>query len=233
VSCTPGPRAGAGALLVAAVLLGGCGAVGSGPASALPHAAAGTTQPPAPVTPEVPAQVRLAAVGDSITQADGDVPAGVLGPGSWLSTTVADEVTFAGGWARGGATTADMLAAAAPVAADVLVVMAGTNDPTAGIPGEQTAADLRTLVARMGVPRVVLSAVPPRDAVPAMAVETNRVLAELAAAEGWTFADPMALVRAGDVFAPGMSDDGLHPNPRAAALIGDSLRVTVRMVARD
>jgi lysophospholipase L1-like esterase len=232
VSCTPGPRAGAGALLAAAVLLGGCGAVGSGSASALPHAAAGTMQPPAPVPPEVPAQVRLAAVGDSITQADGDVPAGVLGAGSWLSTTVADEVTFAGGWARGGATTADMLAAATLVAADVLVVMAGTNDPTAGIPGEQTAADLRALVARMGVPRVVLSAVPPRDAAPAMAVETNRVLAELAAAEGWTFADPMALVRAGDVFAPGMSDDGLHPNPRAAALIGDSLRVTVREVAR-
>ncbi|MGY1623512.1 SGNH/GDSL hydrolase family protein [Geodermatophilus sp. SYSU D00965] len=220
----------AGALLAVAVLLGGCG--GSGPASSLPHAAAGTTDPPAPVTPEVAAPIRLAAVGDSITQADGDVPAGVLGPGSWLAATVADEVTFAGGWARGGATTADMLAAATHVDADVLVVMAGTNDPTAGIPGEQTAADLRALVARTGVPRVVLSAVPPRDAVPAMAVETNRVLAELAAAQGWTFADPMVLVREGDRFAPGMSDDGLHPNPRAAALIGESLRGTVREVAR-
>jgi lysophospholipase L1-like esterase len=206
--------------------------VGPGPASFLPHAAAGTTEPPAVRTPVLPAPVRLAAVGDSITQADGDVPTGVLGAGSWLSATVADEVTFAGGWARGGATTADMLAAAAPVDADVLVVLAGTNDPPAGIPGERTAADLRALVARMGVPRVVLSAVPPRDAAPAMAVETNRVLAELAAAEGWTFADPMALVRGGDVFAAGMSDDGLHPNPRAAALIGESLRLTVREVAR-
>jgi lysophospholipase L1-like esterase len=232
VSRTAGPRAGAGALLAAAVLLGGCGPVGSGPGSSLPHAAAGTAAPSATGTPEVPALVRLAAVGDSITQADGDVPAGVLGTGSWLSSTVAEEVTFAGGWARGGATTADMLAAAGPVDADVLVVLAGTNDPPAGISGEQTAANLRALVARMGVPRVVLSAVPPRDAVPGMAVDTNRVLADLAAAEGWTFADPMAAVRAGDLFTPGMSDDGLHPNPRAAAVIGESLRVTVREVAR-
>ncbi|WP_175486553.1 SGNH/GDSL hydrolase family protein [Geodermatophilus poikilotrophus] len=171
--------------------------------------------------------VRLAAFGDSITQADGDVPAGELGPGSWLSTAVTDGVVFAGGWARGGATTADMLAAAGPVDADVVVVLAGTNDPGADITAAETAANIRALVDLVGVEQVVLSAVPPRDEAPEIAVATNEALAGLASESGWHFADPMAGVRDGDRFAPGMSTDGLHPSEEGAAVIGAALRTAV------
>lgn len=221
---------------VAGVLLAGCGLGSVGGASA-PPAVAPTSQPatsqPATSQPPVPpaGDVRLAAFGDSITQADGNVPAGELGTASWLSTAATDGVVFAGGWARGGATTADMLAAAEPADADVLVILAGTNDPGAGISAEATAGNLRALVDRVGVERVVLSAVPPRDEAPAVAVATNEGLATLAEQEGWVFADPMAGVRDGDRFAPGMSSDGLHPREEGAAVIGAALRRTVLEVA--
>ncbi|MGY1652144.1 SGNH/GDSL hydrolase family protein [Geodermatophilus sp. SYSU D01119] len=178
--------------------------------------------------PSPPADaVRLAAVGDSITQADGDVPAGVLGRESWLSTAATDGVVFAGGWARPGATTADMLAAAGPVDADVLVVLAGTNDPGAGLTEAETADNVRGIVEAVGVERVVLSAVPPRDEAPAVAVATNAALEVLAEEEGWTFADSAAGVRSGDRFAPGMATDGLHPSEEGAAVIGAALREAV------
>lgn len=215
---------GAAALPVAAVLLTACG---GGPGAVVPAAGPTSQGPLLPPAEEV----RLAAYGDSITQADGDVPAGELGAGSWLSTAATDGVVFAGGWARGGATTADVLAAAEPVDADVLVVLAGTNDPGAGLSGEQTAANIRALVDRVGVAQVVVSAVPPRDAAPEVAVATNEVLADLAEQAGWVFADPMAGVREGDRFAPGMSTDGLHPTGAGAAVIGSALRSTVLEVA--
>jgi lysophospholipase L1-like esterase len=172
--------------------------------------------------------VRLAAVGDSITQADGDVSAGVLGPASWLSTAVTGDVVLAGGWARPGATTADMLAAVGPVDADVLVVLAGTNDPGRGLTAARTADNIRGIVERVGVDDVVLSSVPPRDADPAVAVATNEALADLAEDEGWVFVDAAAGVRTGDRFAPGMTTDGLHPSEAGAAAIGTALRRAVR-----
>ncbi|MGY1715099.1 SGNH/GDSL hydrolase family protein [Geodermatophilus sp. SYSU D01106] len=171
--------------------------------------------------------VRLAAVGDSITQADGDVPAGVLGRGSWLSTAVGGDVVFAGGWARAGATTADMLDAATAVDADVLVLLAGTNDPGAGLSEGQTAQHLRDIADVVGVDSVVLSSVPPRDADPGVAAATNRALEDLAEDEGWLFADSAAGVRSGDRFASGMATDGLHPSEEGAAVIGAALREAV------
>ena len=194
---------------------------------------AGCTSAPAADTPSgAPAgSVRLAAVGDSITQADGDVPRGVLGRESWLSTAATDGVVFAGGWARPGATTADMLAAVGPVDADVLVVLAGTNDPGARLSDAETADNIRGIVEAVGVERVVLSSVPPRDAAPEVAVATNALLEDLAEEEGWVFADAAAGVRSGDRFAPGTTTDGLHPSEEGAALIGTALREAVLQAA--
>ncbi|NEK87254.1 SGNH/GDSL hydrolase family protein [Blastococcus saxobsidens] len=214
---------GRGAVLVAAVgtLLAGCaGGDGPGPGPAAPAAGAG-------------ADVRLAVIGDSITQADGDVPRGRIGPTSWLDTATGQGARFAGGWARAGATTEDMLAAATPVDADVLVILAGTNDPRAGISGEGTADNIRAVVDRVGVEQVVISAVPPRDPAPEIAVATNEVLAELADDEGWDFVDAMEDVREDDRYAPGMTDDGIHPTARAAALIGEALGEAVVAAAAD
>ena len=190
---------------------------------------AGCTSAPTADTPAdaTAGSVRLAAVGDSITQADGDVTRGVLGRESWLSTAATDGVVFAGGWARPGATTADMLAAVGPVDADVLVVLAGTNDPGARLSDAETADNIRGIVEAVGVERVVLSSVPPRDAAPEVAVATNALLEDLAEEEGWVFADAAAGVRSGDRFAPGTTTDGLHPSEEGAALIGTALRGAV------
>lgn len=211
--CRP-TRPGTAAALVAAVAFS---------LAACTSATGGDSPPGAPTA----GTVRLAAVGDSITQADGDVAAGVLGRASWLSTAATDGVVFAGGWARPGATTADVLAAVGPVDADVLVVLAGTNDPGRGITPTGTADNLRGIVERVGVDDVVLSSVPPRDADPAVAVATNEALAGLAADEGWVFVDAAAGVRTGDRFAPGMTTDGLHPTEAGAAAIGTALRRAV------
>ncbi len=53
-----------------------------------------------------------------------------------------DGITFAGGWARAGATPADMAAAVQPIPdVDVVVVLAGTNAVRRGLTvAEQTAA---------------------------------------------------------------------------------------------
>jgi lysophospholipase L1-like esterase len=211
-----GPTTAAALVAAAGLVLAGCT---SGAAGGTPSAAPS------------PGPVRLAAVGDSITQADGDVPQGVLGPASWLSTAVGGEVVFAGGWARAGATTADVLAAVGPVDADVLVVLAGTNDPGRGLTAGETADNVRGIAERVGADAVVLSSVPPRDADPAVAVATNTALRELADGEGWLFADAAAGVRTGDRYAAGMTTDGLHPSAEGAAVIGAALREAVLRAA--
>jgi lysophospholipase L1-like esterase len=56
----------------------------------------------------------------------------------------------------------------------------------------------------------------------------NAGLPALARSEGWRLVDPMTDIRDGDGhYAPGMTDDGVHPTVRAAKLIGDALRQTL------
>jgi lysophospholipase L1-like esterase len=176
-----------------------------------------------------PAAVDLAVVGDSISEADSrDFSAGLLGPGSWVSHAVGDGVRFAGGWAVSGALTTQMARGARPVAADVLVVLAGTNDVASGLPFESCAANLRSVVATVGAPRVVVSAIPPIDVVPALATDFNERLRALAAEAGWEFLDAMVGIRDGDGrFAPRMSFDGVHPTVEAAQVIGAAIRAHV------
>ena len=171
----------------------------------------------------------LAVVGDSISEADShDFAAGVLGPGSWVSHATGDGVRFAGGWAVSGALTSQMARGARPVAADVLVVLAGTNDVASGLPFESCAVNLRSIVATVGAPRVVVSSIPPIDFAPTFATDFNERLRALAAEAGWEFVDAMVGVRDGDgCFAPRMSFDGVHPTVEAAQVIGSAIRVHV------
>ncbi len=186
--------------------------------------------PPAEPPAAQPGAVRMVAVGDSITAADSpDFAAGELGPESWVWHAVGEDVTFAGGWAVWGATTADMAAGVGEYDGDVLVVLAGTND--AGVPFAETAANLRTVVNTAGVTEVVLSAVPPIDADPARATRLNADLAELAATEGWHWVpQPPDLAEHDATFAPGMASDGLHPTEQGAAVIGAAVGEVVRRV---
>ncbi len=177
-----------------------------------------------------PGAVRVAAVGDSITAADSaDFAAGELGRESWVWHAAGEDIAFVGGWAVWGATTEQMADGVAPVDADVLVVLAGTND--SGVPFVETAEHVRSVVATVDVAAVVLSAVPPIDADPARAVVLNERLEELAAQEGWHWSPQPPGLAEGDRFAPGMSADGLHPTREGAALLGEQIATAVRAAA--
>ena len=164
----------------------------------------------------------VVAVGDSVTEADSsDFNRGDIGPASWAATTDGDGVDVLGGWAVAGATTSDMRDGVSPEDADVLVLMAGTNDVRTGIPWSQSERSLREIVGTVGVDRVLACELVPLDEAPAALAEFNDHLEQLAADEGWDVVDCAADVRdAAGNWVPGTSDDGIHPNAEGAALIG-------------
>ena len=175
-------------------------------------------------TPSVRPAPAIYAVGDSITEANSpDFVAGQYGSGSWVSH-LAPEIRVVGGWARGGASTADMAAhvVEAPEAT-VLVLLAGSNDIAANVPFEQTTANLESITGKVGAETVLVSAVPPRDMDPASVTRFNEQLKELAASKGWKFTDPMTGIRDGERYAPQMTSDGIHPTESAATLLGANL----------
>lgn len=195
-------------------------------------------EPPGPVTAEPPpaadaaagaGSTRFAVVGDSITA--GFAPTegtAVRDRNSWIPAADRDErLTFAGGYAVPGATTTVMRNGVTPVAADVLVVMAGTNDLGTGMPWETTRDNLVQIVATAGVPVVTLSAVPPRDDAPEAVVELNDRLAQLAAEQGWGFVDPWPGLSEGGAWVAGTTDDGIHPVEQVVSLVGQRLAVAL------
>lgn len=171
-----------------------------------------------------PAPVTFAAVGDSITDADSADFAGLqVGDTSWVHFAAGAGPQFVGGWARGGAEAETMARHVAPVRADVLVIIAGTNDTAHRVPFAVTARYLLAIVRTVGAGRVIVSAIPPQDATPAVAVEFNRRLEPFVKAQGWAFVDAMVGVRDHDRYAVGMTRDGTHPDARGARIIGAAL----------
>ncbi|MFC7406007.1 SGNH/GDSL hydrolase family protein [Georgenia alba] len=206
------------------------GAAGDGGA-----AAAGPERPGAAHDPQ-PHTVRMAAVGDSITEARSpDFAAGDLNDLTWVSHAVGDDLELAGGWARGGATTAEMAAHVTPVDADVLVVLGGTNDVWQGLTADghaETLANIRRVVDTVGADEVVLSAIPPLDRMPAAAAALNTSLEDLAHDSGWHWVDAPAPLREDDRFVPGLARDGVHPTREGAELLGAELRRAALEAAR-
>jgi lysophospholipase L1-like esterase len=183
----------------------------------------GKSLPPAPAKP-----VTVAAAGDSITAGNSpDFNKGQLGTFSWPSLLPAGEA-FAGGWAKGGASTSVIAANVQPVSADVLVLIAGTND-LGKVPFSVSAANLQAIVQKVGIKRVIVSAIPPYDPNPELAVEYNQELEPFVRAQGWEFVDAMAGVRDGDHYAPGMTgDDGIHPTQPAVQLIAQAIAKQIK-----
>ncbi len=172
----------------------------------------------------------FAAVGDSITDADSpDFAAGDLGAASWATYVVDDGFAFAGGWAEWGATTAMMADSVGPIEADVLVVVAGTNDVAFGIPFDESAANLDRIIDAVGIEDVVVVSIPPMDAFPDGAEAYNERLDDLAGDRGWRFVDASAGLRTADGrFSDGMSSDGLHPSVDGARVLGEAIAAALR-----
>lgn len=170
------------------------------------------------------AATRFTAVGDSVSQGDSpDFSAGRTGSLSWVTYAKSASVAFAGGWAVRGSTTAQMAAGAQRVDADVLVILAGTNDVGQNIPFSQSTVNLDKIVDTFGAERVVVCAIPPRNDKPRAAADYNSSLWQLAQQRGWTFVDAMAGIRNGEIYADGMTNDGIHPTQAAARIIGKAI----------
>jgi lysophospholipase L1-like esterase len=171
---------------------------------------------------------RFVAVGDSITV--GNSPAfsdGFTGTLSWVTYARSRKLLFAGGWAAGGATTLRMAQSIRPVKADVLVILAGTNDLAQGMPFSETAANLNLIVAEIGAPRVVVSAIPPRDSAPTATAAFNVTLQAFVLSRGWDWIDAPSSLRSGAVYAPGMSLDGVHPTGAGAEALGKAFQAAL------
>jgi lysophospholipase L1-like esterase len=109
------------------------------------------------------------------------------------------------------------------VEAEVLVILAGTNDVFNDVPFEQSAGNLVRVTERVGAEKVLVSAIPPIDFEPELATRFNQELKQFAMSRGWIFVDPMTGIREGDRFAAGMTTDGVHPTEAAAQVIGMAL----------
>lgn len=167
--------------------------------------------------------VLFAAVGDSITEANSsDFNNFKIGSGSWVYHASRKGLEFAGGWSNGGAGTTSMLANVEPVKADVLFIIAGTND-LGNRPFAESAANVEAIVRKVGVKRVVISSIPPYHSNPKLPVEYNKQMKAFATSKGWKWVDAMAPVRDGDMWKPGLSNDGKHPTTEGAQLIGEEL----------
>lgn len=172
--------------------------------------------------------VTFAAVGDSITE--GNSPAFAeqrLGDLSWVHHAQGDGLTFAGGWARGGAETSAMVENVAPLDADVLVILAGTNDAGHGVPFDVTAENIDGIVEEVGAERVIIPSIPPNDERPDVPIEHNIQMRAYTESQGWEWVDSASGVRDGDLYADGMTADGVHPTVEAARIMGEAIRAAI------
>lgn len=164
--------------------------------------------------------------GDSITN-----------PGnSWSYTRFLQDgsISTPGGVGISGATSAEVLAAAGPQPADVLVVMVGTNDIRFGTNPKTVRDNVKAIISKVGAEHVVIAAVAPSNLTDYGSdhinravdnVVLNRTLSASASNNGWLFVDPWDNVRKMDgTWAAGRSQsDGVHPAVSTMSADGDAV----------
>lgn len=219
-------------VLVALFTLTSCGeegrpdpaTAGTAASHSLPASGEGATSS----APDTTAVTTVVVVGDSITAGIGGTDSAESpGENSWIPAADRDPLDFIGGWAVPGTTTPQMSDGVTAMTADLLVVMAGTNDLQQGLPWSRTRADLVSIVQTADVPHTVLLAIPPFDARSGEVAGFNERVAQLAHDRGWGFFDPWVDVSVGGAYVPGATSDGVHPSPAAAADVGSRIRAAL------
>lgn len=217
-------------------------AVARGTAAAGPAADDGTGAG-AQAAPEVAAEaavddairtpIRAVFLGDSITVGNSDLANGVLSPQSWFYGLVDEEtdpMVYAGGVAENGRNTgwmAEHVDEALALDPQLLVVLGGTNDIGAGLPAEETMANLRTIKAAAdsaGV-RMAVSTIPPlSDSDLGGRVDlVNATIRVFAAESGALLLDTTTVLSDGQGgWRPGLTTDGIHPNEEGARLMAEA-----------
>ncbi|WIE79605.1 SGNH/GDSL hydrolase family protein [Curtobacterium sp. MCSS17_016] len=161
--------------------------------------------------------------GDSLTEM----------PKSWMRQLQHSTMVNTGGTAIGNATTTRILAGTSRHDADVLVVMAGTNDLRYQRSSKTILSNIDKIVKKVGARHVVISAIAPSNSTNygkshvdrrRLGEILNRDLQNHALTRGWMFVDPWAADRKLDGGWPwSRTYDGVHPT------VAMSEKVSVRM----
>lgn len=174
-------------------------------------------------------RIRFGAIGDSITAATDRL--GLPTHWTWVSTAATGGLTDVGGYRHYGDTTSDILRHVTPLPdADVVVVMAGTNDaPVDDRPNPRTLSNITAIFEKVGSPRSILSAVAPRDDdLAAVTLRLNAEFRDLARRSGWRWVDPWTTVRTSSGhWRPTTSVDGIHPTPATGRIAGEEIRKAI------
>jgi lysophospholipase L1-like esterase len=147
-------------------------------------------------------------------------------PDSWLHVLASDtSLEAVGGYAHSGYRSDQVLAEIHPgPTADVLVIELGTNDVNQARDLDQVVTNIDAVAARVDARHVLLTAAPPASNDWSQwganrrvdGAKLNRLLAIDAERHGWLYFDPYAAYRQPDnAWAPGTSDDGIHPTAEA------------------
>jgi lysophospholipase L1-like esterase len=172
----------------------------------------------------------VAAIGDSITAGTSDPNWGMLGRNSWFNQLVCDggaRYTFNAGIPY---QTTEQIAARLSALIErrpaTIVILAGTNDILGDgsiDTGIATIAKMARQIDQAGI-RPVIGLLPPFDRAPR---EVERFNARLRGLELDVIDFHTPLAGPDGRFAPGMSDDGLHPSVQAARLMAEAARPVI------
>lgn len=203
---------------------------GGAPTGAAPRTVPTATAIPTP-TP-APGPITVTVAGDSLTQMKD----------SWALQLRDPAISMTGGVTIGGGTTTAILKAATPRDADVLVVMAGTNDLRYTYTSKQIQSRIVQIVQKVGARHVVIAAIAPSNITKygkkkqlnrrASGAVLNRDLQGLAADHGWLFADPWASVRRLDGgWNQSKTLDGVHPTVAVSKRAAQRMQAAIHIAA--
>ena len=144
---------------------------------------------------------------------------------SWATYATGRGVRLTDAWVSRDSRVRDLAGKVRPTDADVLVVLAGTNDLDFGAAPDEIELGLTRIAAAARVDDVLISSIPPIDDQPQKTADFNVLLSKIAYRHDWSFVDAGSSVAQDDCqFRQGLSTDGVRPTAEGARIIGEAVR---------